>query len=111
MQLFDLKHLIIFAPALITIQPVNNLVATVNKMQTFLDINDDSLKILMSRFGLNICTVENNSDIPGSHFGDCEAGLIDKNLYLRADTPHTFRITRSLSLHLHGPTTPRKSAY
>ncbi|NNJ90197.1 MAG: hypothetical protein HKP55_00865 [Gammaproteobacteria bacterium] len=56
-------------------------------MQTFGDIKDDSLAALMSRFGIKIHAVEPGEDIPGSHFGDSEAGLIDSNLYLRADTP------------------------
>jgi hypothetical protein len=56
-------------------------------MQTFDDINDNSLAELMSRFGLRIQTVEPAVDIPGSHFGDSEAGLIGNNLYLRPDTP------------------------
>jgi len=56
-------------------------------MQSFGDIKDDSLVELMSRFGLEIHAVETDKDIPGSHFGDSEAGLIDNRLYLRADTP------------------------
>jgi hypothetical protein len=56
-------------------------------MQTFGDIKDDSLGGLMSRFGLKILTVEPGEDIPGSHFGDSEAGLIGNRLHLRADTP------------------------
>ena len=56
-------------------------------MQTFGDIKDDSLAALMSRFGLQIYAVESGEDIPGSHFGDREAGLIGNILYLRADTP------------------------
>ena len=56
-------------------------------MQTFGDIEDSSLEDLMSRFGLQIQSVASGSEIPGSHFGDSEAGLIGNNLYLRADTP------------------------
>jgi len=56
-------------------------------MQNFGDIKDDSLVKLMSRFGLTIVAVESGQEIPGSHFGDSEAGLIGNELYLRADTP------------------------
>jgi len=56
-------------------------------MQNFGDIKDNSLVKLMSRFGLEIFAVESGQHIPGSHFGDSEAGLIGNQLYLRADTP------------------------
>lgn len=42
---------------------------------------------LLARFGLHIVMVSNDVTIPGSYWGDREAGLIGDQLYLRADTP------------------------
>ena len=56
-------------------------------MQYFKDLKDDSLKQLLARYGLEINHVAADKAIPGSHFGDAEAGLIDNRLYLRNDTP------------------------
>lgn len=51
------------------------------------DIKLDELRSLLGNYGLIICIIENNKDIPGSWFGDSEAGLIDNQLYIRMDTP------------------------
>lgn len=51
------------------------------------DIHDNSLSHLLHRYGLRISKVEPGQDIPGSHFGESEAGLIGNRLYLRPDTP------------------------
>jgi len=56
-------------------------------MQYFSDIQDNSLDKLLSHYQLQIEPVADNSSIPGSHFGDSEAGLIENRLYLRSDTP------------------------
>jgi hypothetical protein len=56
-------------------------------MQTFGSISDNSLTKLLLRFGMVIKKVAPANPIPGSHFGDREAGLIGHILYLRADTP------------------------
>jgi len=45
------------------------------------------LQKLFSSHGLAIELVEAGSDIPGSHWGDDEAGLIANTLYARLDTP------------------------
>ena len=37
--------------------------------------------------GLTLKSVPNGQDIPGSHWGEREAGLIKRTLYYRADTP------------------------
>ena len=42
---------------------------------------------LLSAYGINIQSVGDNETIPGSFFGDREAGLMGKTLYLRYDTP------------------------
>lgn len=42
---------------------------------------------LLQGYGLDVTMVGAQADIPGSHWGDSEAGLIGNMLYLRADTP------------------------
>ena len=42
---------------------------------------------LLARYGLQVQWVEPASPIPGSFWGDSEAGLIGDRLYLRPDTP------------------------
>lgn len=56
-------------------------------MQNIENISDHSLENLLSRYSIELKTVENNTAIPGSHWGDREAGLIGNTLYVRADTP------------------------
>ena len=50
------------------------------------DIDRDNLAHLLARFQLQLTLVEDN-DIPGSFWGDEEAGLIGQQLYARVDTP------------------------
>jgi len=42
---------------------------------------------LFARHGLELCGVADDEAIPGSYWGDCEAGLIGSRIYLRSDTP------------------------
>ena len=51
------------------------------------DIGWQSLEKLLQPAGLTITRVDSQSSIPGSHWGDEEAGLIRYSLYARADTP------------------------
>jgi len=51
------------------------------------DIGIEALRELLSPHGLGIEMVALQSDIPGSHWGDEEAGLIANTLYARDDTP------------------------
>lgn len=46
-----------------------------------------ALQSLLQPYGLQIVEVEDQAPIPGSYWGEREAGLIDNRLYLRADTP------------------------
>ncbi len=46
-----------------------------------------SLQSLLQPYGLQIVAVADEATIPGSYWGEREAGLIDNRLYLRADTP------------------------
>ena len=54
---------------------------------TCADIELENLKKILGKFNLIIRTVDNNKKIPGSWFGDSEAGIIKNNLYIRNDTP------------------------
>ena len=49
------------------------------------DLN--SLRALLARFGLRVTQVAANQTIPGSFWGDSEAGLVGNELLVRADTP------------------------
>jgi hypothetical protein len=47
----------------------------------------NELSELLAKYRLKIIIVDKNKQIPGSWFGDEEAGLIYNNLYVRQDTP------------------------
>ena len=51
------------------------------------DVDDQSVAKLLARFGLQLRRVPAHTAIPGSYWGDCEAGLIAEHLYARIDTP------------------------
>ena len=46
-----------------------------------------ALATLLARYGLEIVEVAAGTEIPGSYWGESEAGLIGARLYLRPDTP------------------------
>jgi hypothetical protein len=46
-----------------------------------------ALALLLSRYGLDLRLVAVGEDIPGSYWGESEAGLKGSTLYLRFDTP------------------------
>jgi hypothetical protein len=58
-----------------------------SRVLRFADIDRTELTSLLARFQLEICIIETCEDIPGSYWGDEEAGLIGNRLYLRCDTP------------------------
>lgn len=45
------------------------------------------IKFLLSRYNLTLKVEQNNNDIPGSYWGESEAGLISNTVYVRLDTP------------------------
>ena len=51
------------------------------------DIAFDDAAALLARYGLRLQRVADGADIPGSYWGDCEAGLIGATVYVRDDTP------------------------
>ena len=51
------------------------------------DVDGDALAALLARFGLTLVRVPAGEPIPGSFWGDEEAGLAGDRLYARPDTP------------------------
>ena len=51
------------------------------------DIDRFALIALLAQFGIEVRTVELGADIPGSYWGDSEAGLQGSTLLARVDTP------------------------
>jgi hypothetical protein len=45
------------------------------------------LGALLTRYGIEVAQVEPGEEIPGSFWGESEAGLLGSRLYLRPDTP------------------------
>jgi hypothetical protein len=50
-------------------------------------INRIDLHLLLDKYGLELCLTAPQEAIPGSYWGDREAGLIGSKLYARLDTP------------------------
>jgi hypothetical protein len=75
---------------LVVSQPAANLTIAskaLTKVLLFANCDQSALANLLSHFGLNIELVEKSISIPGSFWGDAEAGLIADRLMVRADTP------------------------
>lgn len=51
------------------------------------DIELDAAVSLMARYGLQLVLLEPGARIPGSYWGESEAGLIADRIYVRPDTP------------------------
>ena len=51
------------------------------------DLPTQALQDLLSTYSLTVEFVSNNEQIPGSFWGDSEAGLIKNILYIRPETP------------------------
>jgi len=54
---------------------------------TCADIEPAQLEQLLERYAITVNTVGKKQKIPGSWFGEPEAGIIKNALYIRADTP------------------------
>lgn len=51
------------------------------------DLASDALFKLLSLYGLEASAVAADQSIPGSYWGECEAGLVGRQVYFREDTP------------------------
>lgn len=54
---------------------------------TVTESSPDALRTLLARYGLRLQLLAADAPIPGSHWGDSEAGLVNDVLYARPDTP------------------------
>jgi hypothetical protein len=68
---------------LVTVQPVTQAVAVLRLRQ----LGMAAIARLLNPYGLVCKQVEDNAAIPGSFWGDAEAGLVANRLLARADTP------------------------
>jgi hypothetical protein len=51
------------------------------------DLASGALSTLLERYGIEAANVGAEENIPGSYWGECEAGLLGKKVYFRHDTP------------------------
>ena len=56
-------------------------------MLTLADTGFDAPAALLARYGLQLLRVADGEAIPGSYWGECEAGIIGSDVYARTDTP------------------------
>jgi len=54
---------------------------------TLADIDFDDASALLASFDLALMHVADGEPIPGSYWGDCEAGIIGNSVHARGDTP------------------------
>lgn len=58
-----------------------------DRMLALADIDIDAVVALLARYGLALERVADGQPIPGSYWGECEAGIIGTTVYARGDTP------------------------
>ena len=58
-----------------------------NRMLILGDIERGDVVALLARYGLALALVEHGAPIPGSYWGEREAGLVGSTVYARNDTP------------------------
>lgn len=56
-------------------------------MLLFQNINQQNIEQLLAKYQLNLTIVPANQAIPGTFWGEPEAGLVGNTLYVRTDTP------------------------
>jgi hypothetical protein len=54
---------------------------------TLADIGFEAPSALLARYGLRLVAVADGADIPGSYWGNPEAGLVGHEVHARGDTP------------------------
>lgn len=50
-------------------------------------VDRPAVALLLARYGMDLRLLPNDADIPGSYWGESEAGLAGNTLYARPDTP------------------------
>jgi hypothetical protein len=56
-------------------------------MLVLADIGFDDARALLARYGLGLARVADDEPIPGSYWGEPEAGIVGGTVYARGDTP------------------------
>lgn len=51
------------------------------------ELAENRLASLLAPYNIDVITIDNDADLPGSFWGDPEAGLIDNQLYVKPTTP------------------------
>jgi len=64
-----------------------NIASPGNKITTCSQLPAGALQALLQVYGMAVITLDAQDDIPGSFWGESEAGLIEHKLYIRPDTP------------------------
>jgi len=64
-----------------------NHTAAIDDVLRLADIGFAAPARLLARYGLTLVQVADEAAIPGSFWGECEAGIIAETVYARADTP------------------------
>lgn len=54
---------------------------------TLAELGLDAPRALLAHYGLTLEHIVDGGTIPGSYWGDCEAGIIGCTVYARSDTP------------------------
>lgn len=67
--------------------PVTPPPAEAGDLLRWCDADTRAVTALLGRFGLEAVECASMTEIPGSYFGDSEAGLIGRRIFIRADTP------------------------
>ncbi len=84
--------------------------ALIPKMQQVSNLNGQDIIDFLKPLGLQYEPVQTGNKIPGSYWGEPEAGLIKNRLYLRDDTPihsllhescHYLCMPKERRIHLH----------
>ena len=57
------------------------------RVTTVADIGPEALRKTLACYGLELILVEQEESIPGTYFGEPEAGLIARRVFVRPDTP------------------------
>lgn len=61
--------------------------AVIATVLTLAEVGFDAARALLARHALELVQVDHGAAIPGSYWGECEAGVIAHTVYARSDTP------------------------
>ena len=67
--------------------PVAGMASSERAVIPLRDISLEAVRALLARFGLQLECVPDGAPIPGSYWGEPEAGIIGARVYVRGDTP------------------------